>query len=276
MPQLNFSSDRLIIIESLRPSDQKTGSALHNNVIPEVNKTARMPLQSSLINVQNSSEFANAISYVEQVTQNGAKPIIQFETHGTDFDLELSNGDIVTWQNLSPRLRAINASTHNNLFLMMAACEGISITRELYSYDDVAPFYGALGPINKISGSNLLSFYREFYSRAIGSDDIVNALMLVTNEVYRGAYYPVTCETQAANFLNHMWRSDVLNVKLQNDYIGANPGSSIGPTQLEALKEKFIEDKISKIREKHLLADLPVNENRFGLDLAMVKDYPRI
>lgn len=60
-------------------------------------------------------------------TRSRTNPILHLETHGSPRGLQLASGDFVTWDHLRPALTDINIAARLNLFVMVAARDGLDL-----------------------------------------------------------------------------------------------------------------------------------------------------
>jgi hypothetical protein len=114
----------LIIIESLRNNDEKTGQKLYDAIIKY--KTFEEPnLKRALYVVETKKQFLETLELIYiKVCDDLLFPILHIEAHGYQDGLQLTSGEIVTWDEYMPGLRKINVAIENALIVMLAACKG--------------------------------------------------------------------------------------------------------------------------------------------------------
>jgi len=106
---------------------------------------------------------AQLFDLLEEIADNVKKhdemPLLHFETHGSKEGLTLTNA-YVSYIELLPDLRKINVLTCNNLFIIVAACQGVYLRDILIpSLGEAAPFWGVCGPRDEPNGPVLLEAY---------------------------------------------------------------------------------------------------------------------
>lgn len=163
MSETTFEEFGLIIIESLRDNDKKTGQILHNEVI-KYKKFEEPNLTSSLHVISTKKELFDLLSSLIDKARTGSYfPFIHFEVHGFSGGIELTSKELVHWQELIPYLRTLNIYLENYLVVMMAACEGNNINIQIDPFDR-APFRAVIGTFRVVTWADLLKGFEAFYS----------------------------------------------------------------------------------------------------------------
>lgn len=109
-----------------------------------------------------------------QAMTESLKPVIHIEGHASkDLGLELGTG-MISWTDLNEALRAVNENTHNNLMVVIAACEAYFAVRNITLLKKT-PFYVFLAPTTEVKTGELEQQFRNFYKELIESHDIVKA-----------------------------------------------------------------------------------------------------
>lgn len=172
----------LVIIESLRENDLKTGTLLHNGLMK--NKKFQEPTLSSFLYTVKTKEelFQKLTEIIVRIKIDKLFPILHFEMHGFEDGIQLSSNEIVGWNELLPIFREINILLSNKLTIMMGMCRGITIAFEIDT-SKRAPFNLIIGTIRDINGIELLNGYDAFYDNYFFTFDSVKSTQLMNNEI---------------------------------------------------------------------------------------------
>lgn len=168
-----FSFDSILIVESLRPEDRRTGFDLHASTLKPL--AQRESLRAEIRVVSSVSEFRAALYHAAEYTRMGHTPILHLEMHGSKEGLELSNGEIMLWKELAPSLTEINIASRMNLVVVAAACHGWHLSDALRPTSQ-APAWAVIGPPDSVSAGSVFDAMTEFYSRLIVGADLMPAL----------------------------------------------------------------------------------------------------
>lgn len=153
---LEVSFNRIYILESLRADDRSTGSELHSDVL-RWKDLAGGP-QAVFKRLVAKADFEAYMRFIlEDVLRGAVLPFIHLEMHGTREGLELTDGDMIVWQDLVCETRKINHACKNNLILSLAACSGAYIY-ETISPVEPTPFWGFIGPWNEVTAGDVMNF----------------------------------------------------------------------------------------------------------------------
>lgn len=172
----------LVIIESLRENDKKTGTSLHEETI-KYKKFIESNLSSYLYVVKNKHEFFNILNEIKnKIATDKFFPILHLEMHGFEDGVQLSSGEIVKWNELMPIFCEVNELLSNLLLIMLGLCKGASII----SYIDPskrAPFRAIIGATRDLDEIELLIGCETFYDNYFFSFDLVKSLELMNHEI---------------------------------------------------------------------------------------------
>jgi hypothetical protein len=166
-----FEYSHVYVIESLRPNDVNTGTELFNDVIRRRMRQRGLEANCSLIIVSSKIEFFAALEMIRQVEINQlANPIIHFEMHGDETGLQVSNYEIISWEELQFFLLQLNGICGNNLFVSMATCKGGYIHKAI-NPSAWTPFWGFMGPFEEVTDAEILANFAPFYNEFLQSDN---------------------------------------------------------------------------------------------------------
>jgi hypothetical protein len=189
----NISYNNVVVIQSLRIGDRPTGKELYDNIIRRY-----CDLKETIAyyrEVGCKSEFDTVLSnLVRAVKNHNNLPILHLEIHGGKVGLELSNGELVSWEELASYLREINIVLKNNLLVTLAVCKGIMLYQAADFYQP-APFWGIIGPKHKVGDTTLLTDFTEFYSLLLRHSDMQGAVDILNQNKEGYEYALLTSPT---------------------------------------------------------------------------------
>lgn len=168
-------TNRLYIIEWLAPDERKTGLELF-----EWAEKAR-PGWASYFSCASQNDLRLALGRVLKNAMHGVKPIVHFETHGSEEGIAPDSGcsgEMLHWEELNPLLQSINIATGCNLLIVASMCVGLW-SMKIFSSGPCAPAACFVGqdavayPKQLLDGC--LEFYREYIKGQGTIGDFVNA-----------------------------------------------------------------------------------------------------
>ncbi len=161
-----------------RSEGSVVANALRLDSIPCITRTAINP---------EAFMAALRIGLPEAMKQfRGRYPILHLSAHGGSDGIQLSSGDIVTWQSLRELLVPINRSLQGVLLLCMSACEGYSACRMAMEIKDSPhPYFAMIGNSSRPTWSDTAVSYLAFYhllSKGWAIPDAVNSMKAASGE----------------------------------------------------------------------------------------------
>jgi len=124
----------------------------------------------------NAKEFLAAMDNITSYAGMGMLPLIHFDTHGSAEDgiKIVGSGEHIGWPEIAAKLRAINATTGNNLCIVSGACNSFSIVGQV-DIHQTTPAFILLAPENEIIAGeieeNIVGFYRDM----LDNEDILTS-----------------------------------------------------------------------------------------------------
>jgi hypothetical protein len=172
----------LIIIESLRENDKKTGTVLESELL-KLKKFQQPVLKTIVFSINSKKEL---ISLLESIISMQEKvefiPHLHFEIHGFENGLGLANGDLINWSELMGYFSRINFLTKNYLVIYLAVCYGSSILKNISPLGR-APFKALVTPSLEISEPQILSGFTSFYDEYFTSFDLKESVIRMNEEI---------------------------------------------------------------------------------------------
>lgn len=273
-----FSFDSVLIVESLRPENRKTGFDLHASTLKPL--AQRESLRAEIRVVSSVRELRVALYHAAEYTRMGHAPILHLEMHGSKEGLELANGDIMLWKELAPALTEINIASRMNLLVVAAACHGWHLSDALRPTSQ-APAWAIVGPPDSVSAGSVYDAMTEFYSR------------LIVDAALMPALYAMNGGAEIKDWVYRFQLADHLFCRVFQTYLETVSVDESPTDRVNRLVEEFARSKSADLRdtmafrqiataqlddheywynrnkERFLLLDLyPENRHRFKLDFA--------
>lgn len=169
----------IIVIQSLKKDDKKTGEELFNDILrykPEVNKDVYV----QFYNVRNHLEFVETIEKIEKDIPINHTLTLHFETHGCIDGIGLEDDTLIEWRELFALLRPINIKLSNLLMVIMSMCQGAAISSHIEPKLR-CPFRAFVGFEKNMGEGVLLEAYSLFYESYNNMLDLFDALKRVNS-----------------------------------------------------------------------------------------------
>ena len=184
MVEASLYHDSLVILESLKKDDKKTGNSLHNHLTANTPSSLKNRFPSIKIiykEINNSSEFNKYLSNVLE-SEKIQCPIIHIEAHGSNdggvFRLVFADSSDIGADKLGDLFRQINIKTNFNFIVSMAACYGeemiFEFLRSVVS-DKIIPFFSVIGAYKKLMPNEIEDFYINFYDLYFGNQNALES-----------------------------------------------------------------------------------------------------
>lgn len=173
----------LVIIESLRENDTKTGSILNAEISKLLSKFKYSDVKTTVFSIHSKNELINLLESIILIQKKtGFIPHLHFEIHGFKNGLELSNGDRITWSELMKYFSRINFLTKNYLVIYLSVCYGSSILKCINPLDR-APFKALITPGEKIYEWQFSPGFTSFYDEYFTSFDLKESVKRMNEEI---------------------------------------------------------------------------------------------
>jgi len=169
----------IIVFESLTEEDGHifTGEALYNDTIKRRIDLFEKDFTYKFHKVATKNDFIEFIKFyqVNSPYINGGI-VFHFEMHGDAAlnGLVLSNGELITWEEIVDLLRPINFITSNKLFITMGTCNG----RYLYMGVDPnkkSPYSGYISASSTVNAEEIYLKFGKLFEELIDNGNIVVA-----------------------------------------------------------------------------------------------------
>ena len=140
---------KLYIIESLREGDEKTGKKIAD-IFSSLVKTYYFSCFSA-------SSLETTFHEIENTVTAGDQVILSLEAHGDTNGMQLSDMNVVAWNEVAVFLRSINAKTEMGLTVLASTCFGQYLDYSI-TIKNRAPFYESYGPNKKMEDDCILRY----------------------------------------------------------------------------------------------------------------------
>jgi len=158
-----FGFSCVYVIESLKDVERKTGEELYHDLL-KYEKINDPNIIVEYREVNNREELFKELESIHDILKSTGKvPLIHFETHGNKDGIALKSDEFVPYKILLPLLREINIIAQNNLFIVVAACNGGNMSFIIKDcLNEACPFFGVLGPTEMITAKEVINGYKAF------------------------------------------------------------------------------------------------------------------
>jgi len=171
----DYSEFGVVIIESLKEGEMKTGTLLYEGTLNEI-KGQEPHLTVLLHQVNSKEDFFKAMDEVIESAEKGRMfPIVHFETHGSEDGIYLSSNELVGWDELFVKTRILNIILQNSLVLYMGMCFGVTQIKNI-DPSKKAPFLKIVATTRKISADDLFKSFIAFYKNFFFSFDLAESV----------------------------------------------------------------------------------------------------
>jgi hypothetical protein len=169
---IGISVSRVVVIESLRPSEVRTG-ALQADWIRTLVSDNDLGVGVDLVSVPGAAGFRRVIQELAvRARTSGDWPILHIECHGSkSTGLWFADGTLVPWEGLGLLFTELNVASQFNLLVLVSACYGAHLTGQ-FSPVKPAPAWGIIAPTHAIDPAEILAGLRTFYARFAKTSDL--------------------------------------------------------------------------------------------------------
>lgn len=243
--KINFSFNKIYIIESLFSGEIKTGENIYNDLIRwKTLNTA--PLHSEFVEASSKKSFIQIMSRINHDIKKGFSPFIHFEIHGSSEKngFVLNSRELVSWEELAQLTRFINVATNNNLIISLATCYGAYFITSI-DINKVAPFSCCVSTIETITSEEVTADFTLFFETILSSTDFNLAVEQINiNNKKRDKYHFFSAEEFLEMLLKRMEDEDFNFDSITN----RNWVNSL-TKRLRILSPEYAELKKKKVKE---------------------------
>lgn len=245
--KINFN--RIYIIESLQSGERCTGTELYKDLLKW--KSFQHPdFECILKNPVTHDDFLNLLDEIYNKCMNeGIAPILHFEIHGASDQsgLVLTSNELVTWEELSDKLRPINYFLKNGLFITMGVCHGCYfMSTDVISKPSL--FQGIVASFDTLYNGDIYIQFYAFYEELFTSFDLNKAFskLIDANPVITDPKNKVNYACYSSEFIFAMVYTDYDEKQCTEEALEQRALSEIEAGKLPYVSRQ---DKRRKIRE---------------------------
>lgn len=223
---MDYSVNKLYIIQSLRPGDLKTGEALYDNLRYKDEVSELFDIEIQII--KNKESLIKYFTILEhEIANEGIIPLLQLEMHGDEAGIQLSSLEIIYWSDIIKYFERFNILSSNNLIVALALCKGGHILSALeHHITKRAPFAALIYSFEEITNIEIYEGFPKFYNSLLEGEDVSIALkqlnILIKDEVKQFSW--ISCafllkevfKYYLAGYSSSKTRNEVLNRSLDN------------------------------------------------------------
>ncbi|MCH7638880.1 MAG: hypothetical protein IH855_05395 [Bacteroidetes bacterium] len=287
MRDIDLSFNKVHVIESLAPPDMLTGTKLYDDVMRSA-CAVHDSLEAELHTVRSPFDFLDVLARIQHATTNeGERPLIHVETHGNKHGLGLADGQgVLPWRKLKRKLTDINVASELNLLIVMSACEGAYLVREMKPTDR-AVAWGILGPLKTISAGALRDGFSAFYAELFSSLDVNRAIqcllaesggapinhgLMNAHDIFRRIFESYHRDAFTEDAMRAREQEVVRGVRMLNSDLDEVPDTTLA-SQFRDLLMATRDEFFAQYAERFFMSDLyPKNRDRFLLEELTVGD----
>lgn len=246
----------IIVIQSLKNSDRKTGEELYNDIL-RYKPYTRNDVYTKFFNVCNRIEFKEVLVKIENGTPSNHIITLHFETHGCIDGIELESKELITWEELFSLLRPINIKLSNLLMVVMSMCKGAAISSHLEP-NLRCPFRAFVGFENNMNENDLLDAYCVFYESYNNMLDVFDALRRTNSILPKDSQaWLLTAEKIFDSVLNPDTNPKSFSMVIDANYNGFNNhGEPVSKEQFEEEVRQYFIKTANEYRAYYNFKDL--------------------
>ena len=160
-PSTEISKFTIVIIQSLKDEDLKTGEMLYDELVASL-PTKYRDTSVKFYDVKNKLELSEVFHRIYNGITDGELITLQIEAHGCEEGVSLSSGELVTWKQFFGFFRPINVKMLNLLLVCMSMCYGGALITQ-FEPEKRAPYRAFIGTGSTIKAGTLLDGFSAFY-----------------------------------------------------------------------------------------------------------------
>ncbi|WP_165021207.1 hypothetical protein [Dysgonomonas sp. ZJ279] len=180
-PDTEITLKGIIVIQSLKDSERKTGDELNNDIL-QYNKYMHADSFVKFYNVKTIREFTNTLNLIQKQMSKGEIFTLHLETHGSEDGIHLASGECLKWTQFFNSIRPINIKMSHLLIIVMAMCKGVAIL-SCIEPEKRAPYRAFIGAHRDITEDEVARGFSAFYSSYTNMLDIVEGMKALDIEI---------------------------------------------------------------------------------------------
>ena len=155
----------LVWLSSLMPNEQGLTDRILEDLTPFFR---RIELPFLFHKVNPATELYAMLDNVATYAQNGTKPFLQLDMHGSKDGLEIAaTNEIAPWATVVSKLQAINIASRGNLCVVAGVCFAFHAIKQVHIFE-ACPVYLLIAPEDIVTAGylqdNMVGFYKDVFS----------------------------------------------------------------------------------------------------------------
>lgn len=180
-PDIEITHKGIIVIQSLKDSERKTGDELNNDIL-QYKKYLHEDSFVEFYNVTTVKEFIKTLKNIKEKMSKGEIFTLHLETHGSDDGIHLSSGECLTWKQFFDNIRPINIKMGHLLIIVMAMCKGGAIM-SYFEPEKRAPYRAFIGANRDVTVDEVARGFSAFYGCYTHMLNIVESMKALDTEI---------------------------------------------------------------------------------------------
>jgi hypothetical protein len=159
----------------------------------------------------------------EMGLHQGQIPIIHISCHGAESGIQLSNNEVINWEELSKLLAPLNKALNGSLLLCMSSCKGFAACKMAMRVDEPdSPFFAVVGSSGEPTWSDTAVAYASFYHLIAKGALIVDAVKAMNVATGVGNFVQTTASEARKSFLEALAKINTVQVRKELDESSKN------------------------------------------------------
>jgi len=170
--------NHIVVIESLL-DERETGSELYNDIISRHIALRNSQITHNLHKVNTKEEYKSVLNYYHANSPYmGGGILLHLEMHGDQqlTGLVLSDGALLTWDELIALFRPVNVNSCNNLYVTLATCNGRFLYKGVHPHDK-SPYSCYISASETVTNLEIIEQFSLLFERLICNGNLVNAYL---------------------------------------------------------------------------------------------------
>ena len=216
------------VIESPAPQDLLDGRT-EGRSLCEVLRLADIPHWYSLVTTPETFQSSLTTRLVDAASTLKKSPILHLSMHGDGLGVQLTNGDMLTWDQLRKAIDPVTNALNGGLLVCMSSCEGASGCRMAMHQEPDHPFWALVGSSQQVLWADAavayITFYHSFFKGA-SLEESVNRMRIASGDTSFLHFSGAQIKADWAAYSQKTYQ-DAL-VRALSEYSGRNTPSSGG------------------------------------------------
>lgn len=180
-PDTEITLKGIIVIQSLKDSERKTGDELNNDIL-QYKKYVHADVFVKLYNARTIREFTNTLNLIYNEMSKGEIFTLHLETHGSEEGIHLASGECLKWVKFFNIIRPINIKMGHLLLIVMAMCKGAAILTCIEP-EKRAPYRAFIGSHRDITDDEVARGFSSFYGSYTSLLDLGEGMKALDYEI---------------------------------------------------------------------------------------------